>query len=337
MYKTFFTLFILPVYTVCLLLISFSFAIDSASAVNLAQIVNFTQTVRLAQNEIETENQNTYKNGLPNESWDELWTELMPGLSYGILNNANEKDSLRNATFANNNSINNNNNTINKNSKSTMPTQQIHVIRIDPTLYSFRLYSSSWEGRPPMNLKSWLSEKEVLAVINASMYKEDNRTSVGYMRQGDYINNGHIGTQLGAFFVAQPKKQNIAPATIVYKNDENWEEKINEYDLVLQNYRLFSEDEEQSWQSKDKHSISAIATDSEGYILFLHTKEPISVHAFIQILKNYPLIDRAAYLEGGYQAGMGVDTPLLSKLFLGYSLFPSIQTPLPNIIAIHKK
>jgi hypothetical protein len=64
------------------------------------------------------------------------------------------------------------------------------------------------------------------------------------------------------------------------------------------------------WSRQDaKWSTLAVAMDTQGNILFLFNRTPLSVHDFIEILLSLPLsIKSAMYLEGGPQASIYLST-----------------------------
>jgi hypothetical protein len=80
------------------------------------------------------------------------------------------------------------------------------MLRIDPRLHIFTLCMASEEGRA-LSLPDWSTQRGLRAGINASMYLPDGITSIGYMRNGESVNNENAGPRLGAFFAAGPHRR----------------------------------------------------------------------------------------------------------------------------------
>ena len=96
-----------------------------------------------------------------------------------------------------------------------------------------------------------------------------------------------------------------------------------------------------SWKSNRRHSITAIAEDVNGNILFLHSQTPITIHNFIKAIKNDSSLNlrRALYTEGGGQANMSLTVSSINKYWLGQKNFLLMftgQDKLPNVIGVRR-
>lgn len=221
---------------------------------------------------------------------------------------------------------------------------KIAVLRIDPRYFDFELASASRTNEKSRSLAQWATEKNFAAAINASMYLPDNRTSTGYMRSGDYVNNGRIMDRFGAFFAADPKKPGLPNATIIDRDDPDWRKKLDDYDTVIQNYRMVNSKRRILWYPGGPiYSISAIALDGVGRILFLHSRMPVEAYSFVQELLHLPLDVRTVmYVEGGAQAGLVVDAGGLKRDLSGphapsLLITGNLKAVLPNVIGIVPK
>ncbi len=219
---------------------------------------------------------------------------------------------------------------------------ELVILRFDPQYFDFVLHSTGKNASYPKTLDQWATENALVAVINASMYLPGGR-STGYMRDGTYINNDHIATKFGAFFVAQPKNGRDASVKIVEKKGKDTASFLDKYHLVVQNYRLIDSQRQILWSAGgQKHSIAAVGEDGQGRILFLHCRNPIDAHAFAALLLRLPLDVRTVmYVEGGAQAGMvlrqgekntfwGGRHP--ADFFLG-----NVAVALPNVLGVQRK
>lgn len=218
------------------------------------------------------------------------------------------------------------------------------VLRIDPEKYDFVLASASDDGRSPRSLDQWANEYDLTAAINASMYREDRLTSTGYMRNGKQVNNPRIAERFGAFLVAGPKREGLPKAMILDKDREDWRELLDAYEMAVQNYRMINSQRRILWSPGGPlYSISAIAEDGSGRLLFLHSHTPVEAYSFAQQLLHLPLDVRTVmYVEGGGQAGLVVRAKQLKREFAGFHapsllITGDVKALLPNVIGIVPK
>lgn len=123
-----------------------------------------------------------------------------------------------------------------------------------------------------------------------------------------------------------------------------WEEQLKRYRLVVQNYRMISADRRILWSPGGPlYSISAVAVDGEGQILFLHCRQPVEAYAFAQQLLHLPLNVRTVmYVEGGGQAGLLVRSPALTRELVGQSaagllVTGDLRALLPNVLGARRR
>lgn len=220
----------------------------------------------------------------------------------------------------------------------------ITALRIDPAHFDFVLGMRSETGGEARPLAEWAKELDLVAAINASMYLPDGKTSTGYLRMGEHINNPRIAKRFGAFFVAGPKRAGLPQAAIMDREARGYRELMEDYNLVAQNYRMINAQRRILWQPGGPlYAISAVGQDGNGRILFLHSKTPVEAYAFARRLLELPLDARTVmYVEGGAQAGLLVRT---DKLFreLGALHAPSLfvtgnlKATLPNVLGARRK
>lgn len=218
------------------------------------------------------------------------------------------------------------------------------ALRIDPQRFDFVLCARSLDGGPPRALSQWGEQYNLAAAINASMYLPDGLTSTGYMREGAHVNNGRLVQRFGAFFVAGPDNDALPRATILDKDAPDWQDQLKHYRLVVQNYRMTSADRRILWSPGGPlYSISAVAVDGDGQILFLHCRQPVEAYAFAQQLLHLPLNVRTVmYVEGGGQAGLLVRSPALTRELAGKSaagllVTGDLRALLPNVLGARRR
>ena len=252
----------------------------------------------------------------------------------------------------------------------------ITVLRIQPDKFEFVLLTSSEKGTQ-LTPAQWAEHNGLTAVINASMYLPDNRTSTGYLRNGDHINNGYVNKRFGSFFVASPV-ENVADnatnstlpagsrtapqsnatlqtnstaqptplplAAILDKQADDWERLIKHYRIVVQNFRMINAARVPLWpEDGDAFSIAAVAMNDTQDILFIHCRPPLTVRQLTDSLLELPLgIVRAMYVEGGPQASLHIRTGSMRKTWSGRhasDFWSGAQTEwmLPNILGIRRR
>lgn len=221
---------------------------------------------------------------------------------------------------------------------------RLTALRIDPARFDFILCASSQDGRPARSLSDWGEQYDLTAAINASMYLPDGSTSTGYMRQDGHVNNKRLVQRFGAFFVARPDNPDLPPAAILDRDSPDWRQRIDHYGLVVQNYRMINAERRILWAPGGPlYSISAVAQDGDGQILFLHCREPVEAYAFAQQLLHLPLDVRTVmYVEGGAQAGLLVRSASLRRELAGrhavsFLVTGNLKATLPNVLGARRK
>lgn len=216
------------------------------------------------------------------------------------------------------------------------------VVRIQPDLYDFTLCMSSEEGQA-LPLKEWAEFQGLRAAINASMYLPDGQTSTGYMQSASHSNNEHIGSRLGAFFVAEPFNPALdPPVAIIEKSDPQWAQRLERYAIRVQNYRLLTKEGVVAWRGDKKGergSIAAIGQEKDGSILFMVSVHPLTVAEFCDIAQTVaPALERAVYVEGSVKVGLFLQEGNDKHLWLGRKnvLFTPApeDTAIPNVIGV---
>lgn len=245
------------------------------------------------------------------------WHVLEPGLEFGIFQTP---DSSERAT--------------------------IHVLRIDPNYFEFRLLNAS--ATSPQQLRTareWCREYELVAAINASMYQEDYLSSVSLMRTSGHINNPRLSKDK-TILAFDRRTSNVPLLKIIDRQCENFDDWKPYYTTFVQSIRMISCKGQNVWRpNSQKWSIAAIAIDTEGRGLFIHVRVPYSTHEVINILLDLPLrISRAMYAEGGREAQLYIRSGNQEYEFVG-SYGPGFgehtdnqhAARLPNVIAIARR
>ena len=222
----------------------------------------------------------------------------------------------------------------------------VRVLRVDPKYYRLRLLNASAvQNGKPITPKQWCRQNGLTAVINASMYQTDYKTSVSLMRKKGHINNPRLSKDMTV--LAFDRLDNDVPEIkIIDRQCEDfvfWKEK---YATLIQSIRMISCTGKNVWKQQPRRwSTSAIGLDEQNNVLFIHVRSLYSTHDLINILKKLPIhISRAMYTEGGPQAQLYIKVSDKEFEFVGsYEVGSSdankgsLSWPLPNVIGISKR
>jgi len=252
-----------------------------------------------------------------------LWSEVRPGLSLARFNADHEPvEGIR----------------------STMEDPGLTVLRIDPEVYRFRLLSVSELDTESLDLAQWTEKFGLHAVINAGMFWEDQRTSSGYMRNFEHLNQSRIHPDYGGFLVFNPRRDELPRIQIVDRyNRSDWKRVIEQYASVVQNFRLIGRKGTIAWHEEgEPYSASCIAEDTRGRILFIHNLEQQTMKSLSRLLVELPLdIDICLFTEGGDHAGLRLDTPPVQRSWPRASdkgFWASRKTiKIPNVVGIEPR
>ncbi|MDL2285261.1 phosphodiester glycosidase family protein [Desulfovibrio sp. OttesenSCG-928-F07] len=221
------------------------------------------------------------------------------------------------------------------------------ILKVNPALYEFTLHMASEDG-VHRSLAEHAAVNSLYAVINASMYLPDNLTSTGLLQSSTHTNNPHIAARFGAFFLAEPD-QTTLPTAVLREKDElepDINATLSHYKIIVQNFRLFDRNGNTLWpENTSAHSISAMADDVDGNILFILCRLPLSPADFSHLMLTLPVTCRSGmYLEGGSQAGLLVKAPDSDekKVWMGkrnsfLTIDGPLDAPLPNVIGLRPR
>lgn len=226
---------------------------------------------------------------------DLVWREIAPGLESLELQLGKQKQGSDSAT------------TLSVAPAPAGSRGNLVILRTDPAKCEYSLHMAS-ENRQRRSLRACADDFGLDAAINAGMFLPDNLKNTGYMRNATHVNNPRIVANFGAFFLAEPVKKKLPRAVLAEKNElgDKLEQKIADYSIAVQNYRLTNARGEILWpESSESYSISALARDKRGRVMFVAAEYQLSAPDFARVLLLLPLeTDLIMYLEGGTQAGL---------------------------------
>lgn len=233
--------------------------------------------------------------------------------------------------------------------KAVSQNIKLHLVRIDPKSYAIHLYGTFLEEEV-YTLPQWAEEKALLVAINASMYLPDNITSTGYMQNAEKINNRQIMQRMSGFLLSEPidKTEEIPYIRILEKSEENWQETLKKYKVVVQNFRVIGNyrngQSTPLWKQNEKrHPIALYGDDVDGNIYFIFSQLPLSVYdlsLYLLTLSQRGLkLKTLLYAEGGSEAGLFLNMAGEKHFFstsVAGELF-NFSFQIPNILGVYKR
>ncbi len=221
---------------------------------------------------------------------------------------------------------------------------KIRILRIDPARYELKLLNASVskKGRS-LSVKQWCLENGLVAAINASMYQEDHKTSVSFMRTRTHVNNPRLRAKDNSILAFDRLSSGVPEVKIIDRECEDFKIWKYKYGSLVQSIRMISCKGKNVWRQQPKrYSTAAIGMDKADRVLFIHVGSTYSTHDLINILKKLPIeIDRAMYTEGGPQAQLYVKAGEHEYEFTGHSEInfsnkanSLFSWPIPNAVGI---
>lgn len=221
---------------------------------------------------------------------------------------------------------------------------RITVVRVDPKYLRLKLLNASaLDEGTSRTAREWAVRHELLAVINAGMFREDHRTSTHLMKTGAHVNNPHAPDPDNAFLLFDAHDLADPPVRIADRTCEDIEALQRRYDVVIQGIRMTSCTRENMWSQQPKiWSHAVLGIDDQGRFLMIHARSPWSTHDFIDHLLALPIgVAMLQYAEGGPEAELfvragGVELELLGSYETGFNQNDDIAQawPLPNVIGV---
>lgn len=250
---------------------------------------------------------------------DETWQRLEEGLELGIFNAPRPSDS---------------------------GDSKIRILRIDLADFELRLLNASAtpDGRP-QTPREWSRQHGLVAVINASMYQEDYRSSVSLMRTRQHTNNPRLSKDK-TVLAFDPLDSGVPPAQIIDRSCQDFDSLQSRYGTLVQSIRMVSCAGHNVWkQGENEWSTAAIGVDGQGRVLFIHVRSPYTTHDLIDFLLALPIdLRNAMYVEGGPQAQLYVSSgdrhlelsgSHAATFLLGDGTLPPL--PIPNVIGVVRR
>jgi hypothetical protein len=191
--------------------------------------------------------------------------------------------------------------------------------------------------------------RDLTGAVNAGMYSlKDHISGVGYMQHYDHVNNAVVKENFNAMAVLNPKEEALPAFQIIDMKNQEWQSVSQNYNSRFQSIRMIDNTGKAIWW-KDKPvlrcSMTILAMDRSGNVLFLFARSPYSANEFINFMLNSGLnIQTAMYLEGGPEASIYAKTADTEILKFGSYVSGSntndtntVLRKMPNVLGFRKK
>ncbi len=227
----------------------------------------------------------------------------------------------------------------------------ITVLRVDPARFDLVLAMGSEladDGSANRTAREWVTDADLLAAINASMFQTDYRTSTELMFSADHVNNARLGGNKAvlAFDLAPEAPADLPRVRIIDRACEDLDALRPHYRVMVQSIRMVSCQRSNTWQQSDRRwSHAVIGIDGQGRPLLIHARSPWTTHDFIDILLALPIdLQQLQYAEGGPEAQLfvragGLELELVGSFETGF--FESDDNvsawPVPNVVGVQRR
>ncbi|MFO7736026.1 MAG: phosphodiester glycosidase family protein [bacterium] len=221
----------------------------------------------------------------------------------------------------------------------------LQVLRADLSNYELTLHGANFSDGKKRTASEWGEKYGLSAAINAGMYHPDN-SGVGYMSRKGKTNGTRMPSDYKAVLAFDRKDSSVPEAKIIDFGCDKWHTIKKKYGSLVQSIRMYSCKGRNVWATQpEKWSTAALATDKKGKVLFIHCRQPMRVHDFINsTVKAIPSISRMMYLEGGAEASLYISSGDRSFSFSGAYFKKNSgknrqnrQWHIPNVIGLKKK
>ena len=178
----------------------------------------------------------------------------------------------------------------------------LHLVRIDPAKAELKVGLASENQAQSRTAGDWADGLGFTVVINAGMFAKDQRSNVGYLRNGTHENNPSWNEYRSALGFGP------AGAAMVDLDTEGAKKRLEAFSTVIQNLRLIKGPGVNVWKTQPrKWSEAALAADAKGHVYFLFSRAPLSMKEFDDKLLALPLgITQAMHVEGGPEASLSI-------------------------------
>ncbi|MFM6946595.1 MAG: phosphodiester glycosidase family protein [Flavobacteriales bacterium] len=196
--------------------------------------------------------------------------------------------------------------------KSFIGDSKISILRMDPQVFHFDLYTATQFDSIPRDLHTWADTFELLVAFNAGMYNLARPLqSRAYLKNGAHLNNGKLLENFNLMLALGPKpnsqRSNIEVLDLTCAN---WEQEQQNFSGFAQGLRMIDcNGNPMNWQKKVQScSMLIAAEDQKGWFYLIFTRSPYTHNQMINFMIGMPYgLHDAIYLEGGPETSLLID------------------------------
>jgi hypothetical protein len=219
------------------------------------------------------------------------------------------------------------------------PISSLHVLRIDPARFALRLLCASAPDQgEPRTARGWCAAAGLVAAVNAGMYQQDLRTSVGLMRTRRHVNNPRRSRQR-AVLAFDPLEDGLPPLRILDLECDDFAAEAGRWGTLVQSIRMLSCRGTNVWRNDAGRWNAALAgIDIQGRLLLIYAAVPVGMRGLIDTLVALPLdLQRVLYLEGGPPAQLYVHSGDFEFDLAGPAGLRAPAAPIPNVLGVVRR
>jgi hypothetical protein len=224
---------------------------------------------------------------------------------------------------------------------------RITVVRVDPAGFEPELLCASRSDEPRSRpVSEWADDNGLVVATNAGMYHRDMIRHVGYLVDGDHVNNPVQVARYKSVLAMNPKRAGLPSYQLADLEQTTLEKLGEDYHTLVQNLRMISHRRTNVWApSEEQWSTAALGVDGKGNLLFIFCRAQLSVNRLNDRLLELPIdLARAQYLEGGPEACLYIHAGQRRILLtgavesgLGHDGGDGVSWPIPNVIGVVRR
>lgn len=230
--------------------------------------------------------------------------------------------------------------------KSIVGDSKIAVLRMDPSLFKFDLFSATQHDSVPRTVSSWANSFGLSVVFNAGMYElEAPLQSRAFLKNGRHVNNGKLLDQFNLMLAMGPKiGTNRSNIEVLDLTCSNWDEEKYLFKGYAQGLRMIDCNASPMYWKKKIQSCSMLiaAEDRKGWFYLIFTRSPYTHNQMIDFMTEMSGgLHDAIYLEGGPETSLYININGHTIKKVGSWVSDTWESdenkhfwPLPNVIGI---
>lgn len=200
-----------------------------------------------------------------------------------------------------------------------MEAQGILILRADPARLPLVLLNPP-DNPQRLDVQELAKARGLALALNAAMFKSDYATSIGYMKNGAYVNNGAIASKLKGFLAFNPKRAGADPVKI------GGAELVKRYETVFQTWRMWTPQGGILWNkgAQIHHQVALVGVDNQNRVLFFFHPAEIDMHDYVAEIVSLNLgLTGLLYLDGGTH-GVFYQAPDVGRALNARQYLPNI-------------